>query len=82
MAVISGSVTKSGIVSLPGKVLRARFDQNVQATPAITRTGDQDYSAEFITPFDDTDALVFASQTVVAGTGLPVGNSLIERLVA
>ena len=82
MAVISGSVTKSGIVSLPGKVLRARFDQNVQATPAITRTGDQDYSAEFVTPFDDTDALLFTSQTIVAGTGLPVGNSLIERLVA
>ena len=82
MAVISGSVTKSGIVSLPGKVLRARFDQNVQATPAITRTGDQDYSTEFVTPFDDTDSLVFTSQAVVAGTGLPVGNSLIERLVA
>ena len=82
MAVISGSTARSGIVSLPGKVLKARYDQSVQATPAITRTGDQDYAAKFVTPFNDNDTLVFSSQTVVAGTGLPSGSSLISRLVA
>jgi hypothetical protein len=82
MAVISGSTARSGIVSLPGKVLKARHDQNVQSAPAITRTGDQDYAAKFVTPFNDNDSLVFSSQTIVAGTGLPSGSSLIGRLVA
>ena len=82
MAVISGSDTKSGIVSLPAKVQRARYDQSVIATPTIRRTGDQDYLGNFVSPFDDTDVLIFESTIQVAGTGLPSGSRYIDKLVA
>ena len=82
MAVISGSDTKSGIVSLPAKVLNARYDRNELATQTIRRTGDADYLGKFESPFNDTDSLIFSSATVVAGTGLPTGSKYISQLVA
>ena len=82
MAVISGSDTKSGIVSLPAKVLNARYDQSVLSTPTIRRTGDPDYLGKFETPFDDANILIFSSNTIVAGTGLPSGSKHITQLVA
>ena len=82
MAVISGSDTKSGIVSLPAKVLSARYDRSELATPTIRRTGDQDYLGKFESPFNDTDSLIFSSTTTVAGTGLPKGSKYIDQIVA
>ena len=82
MAVVSGSDTKSGITSLPVKVQRARYDQNVQATPGIMRTGDQENLGKFSTPFDDTEIEIFKSQALIAGAGLPSGSQYISQLVA
>ena len=82
MAVVSGSVTKSGITSIPIKVQRARYDQNVQATPGIMRTGDHGNLGKFSSPFDDMTAETFSSQTLIAGVGLPSGSQYISQLVA
>lgn len=82
MAVVSGSVTKSGITSLPVKVQRARYDQNVQATPGIMRTGDHGNLGKFSSPFDDMATETFVSQPLIAGTGLPSGSRYISQLVA
>ena len=79
MAVISGSDTKSGIVSLPVKVMNARYDGSELATQTIRRTGDPDYIGKFETPFDDTDSIPtsLTAGILVAGTGLPTRLSCI-----
>ena len=82
MAVISGSDTKSGIVSLPVKVQRARYDQSVQAYPTIRRTGDHGYLNRFDSPFSDTNTIIFNKVKTTAGTDLLSGSTQIDRLVA
>ena len=78
MAVISGSDTKSGIVSLPVKVQRARYDQSVQAYPGVRSAGDHGYLGQFDSPFSDNDTVIFSEVKTVAGTGLLDGSALID----
>ena len=82
MAVISGSTTKSGIVSLPSKVQRQRYDENNIIVPTIRRSGDHDYLGNFSSPFDDKNTLIFGNTNTVMGCSLPSGSQYIDSLVA
>lgn len=81
MPVVSGSSLKSGILSLPGKVQRSRFDTDVSATPRIVR-GVINPGTDFASPYNDNKTEVFTARQIIAGATLPSGSLFLSQIIA
>ena len=68
-----GYNTGSGLLSLPARILLQDEDRLLGAYPTISRMGDKDFSGRKKVFFDDTNTVMFGSQSVTYPTAL---NSL------
>ena len=74
---------QSGILSLPSRVVLQNRDVRTGSYPTIARTGDPDFTGIYVSPFNDTNSIIFsASNNIVYPTGLFEGSKFVSGGVA
>ena len=72
----------SGIISNPNRVVLQTQDNRTGSYPTIARTGDPDFTGRYISPFDDTNTIIFEGADLVYPTNLRSTSKFVSGGVA